>query len=59
MNKNGKRMVCESLQRFFAGEEGRHLWACKNSAPGESILGVTRPNGDCFQNLVSNTADVS
>ena len=26
---------------------------------GEYILGVTRPNGECLQNLVSNPANVT
>ena len=37
------------------GGGGVNVWAGRvKNGPGECILRVTRPNGECSQNLVSN-----
>ena len=50
---------CESQRRsFWRGEPGsRHPWRVK-IRQGEFNLRITRPNGECGQNLVSNVANV-
>ena len=46
-------MVCKSLRRFSG--RGDILSGREKITPGEWILKVTRPNGECCHNSVSNT----
>ena len=43
--------------RDFFGGEGRHLSGRVKITPGEWILRLPHPNGECCQNFVSNTAN--
>lgn len=49
-------MILESLRGFFRGKGDMHLSGRVKITPGECMLRVTRPNSECCQSLVSNTA---
>ena len=50
-------LVSTSNTSTGGGLLGVKFWRVKTGA-GEYILGMTRPNGECLQNLVSNPANI-
>ena len=54
-SQNAKLDLCDyEIVDIFLGE-GRHLIGPVKITPGEYILRVTHLNGECYQDLISNT----